>query len=972
MTGLSLIAAATLFWLTWVLMPGVGIVDSDRIFALVAEQREMVLIAVVLQLLSAALYAPAMVGMTSDSELRQVRAVRWGAGLLLVGAMGSAADGVIHLLAYAMTAPNLDHDTLVRVMAFMQGPGLVLVAPLLLPFFAGGVVLSLALANLGMVPRWSVRLHPLALAAAVVGLACAAAQLAVPARIGGLAALGLVSAAQAWAGYALWRRGASATRAGADAAVRPRRMSARTAVGLIAVLVLGQAFVPRASAAPAEGSGAGSAAGDPGWPRAYTTPDGGRVQMHQPQIASWENQTHLVAWVAVSVQPKGAAKPMLGTIKVEADTTVALEQRLVSFAAFRITETNFGSVGRDQIRALVEAIERTVPQPERVIALDRVLAGLDKSRILAKNVDGVKADPPVVFVSTKPAVLVNLDGQPIWSPIPGADLRYAVNTNWDLFEHTPSKALFLRHFGVWLTAPRIAGPWTAAGTLPASFARLPADENWKEVRENLPGRPVSARDLPTVFVSTSPAELILLRGEPSYLLVSGAGGLLWVSNTDSDVFRLGKTGRVYYLVAGRWFSAPDFGGPWTFATPVLPAELQRIGIEHPRSRVLASIPGTSQAAEAVLLAQVPQTARVGRKEVTAPAVAYHGEPRFESIDKTTVLRAINTDKDIVSIGGAYYLCFQGVWFVSRTPQGPWDVAGSIPAAIYAIPASSPAHHITYVTIVDTTPDWVTFSTAAGYSGVTVAWGCVVWGTGWYYPPYVSYGSAYPVYYPYYPTYGYSAWYNPWVGSYERGAVAYGPYGGVGAAARYNPSTGTYARGAVAWGPYGANGAAQAYNPRTGTYAQTRQGSGVYGSWGSSYVQRGDDWAQTARVTNNVTGATSRVTRTDDGAMVSRNGPNGGGFVAAGEEGVYAGRDGNVYRRADGGGWQKYEDGTWGATRKPRDTTSTIGQLERDRSARAEGAQRARDRGTARNGTRPNPRSYADAGGRRPSGGGRRR
>ena len=55
--------------------------------------------------------------------------------------------------------------------------------------------------------------------------------------------------------------------------------------------------------------------------------------------------------------------------------------------------------------------------------------------------------------------------------------------------------------------------------------------------------------------------MILLRGKPSYLLVSGTKDLLWVQNTESDVFRLGQTGPVYYLVAGRWFSAPDFNGP---------------------------------------------------------------------------------------------------------------------------------------------------------------------------------------------------------------------------------------------------------------------------------------------------------------------------------------------------------------------------------------------------------------------------
>ena len=45
--------------------------------------------------------------------------------------------------------------------------------------------------------------------------------------------------------------------------------------------------------------------------------------------------------------------------------------------------------------------------------------------------------------------------------------------------------------------------------------------------------------MPKVFVSTTPAELILLRGAPSYVTV-GNTKLLWVNNTESDVFRLGK------------------------------------------------------------------------------------------------------------------------------------------------------------------------------------------------------------------------------------------------------------------------------------------------------------------------------------------------------------------------------------------------------------------------------------------------
>ena len=56
---------------------------------------------------------------------------------------------------------------------------------------------------------------------------------------------------------------------------------------------------------------------------------------------------------------------------------------------------------------------------------------------------------------------------------------------------------------------------------------------------------------------------------------------------------------------------------------------------------------------------------------------------------------------------------------------------------------------------------------------------------------------------------------------------------------------------------------------------TRQGSNVYGSWGSTAVQRGDDWATTNRYTNRQTGTTTRTIRTDEGSAVTRRGAGGG-------------------------------------------------------------------------------------------------
>jgi hypothetical protein len=717
---------------------------------------------------------------------------------------------------------------------------------------------------------------------------------------------------------------------------------------------------------------------DGGWPRPYLSPAGASIVLYQPQVASWPDQKHMTIYLAVSYLAKGKQTPTLGALRVESDTSVALDDRLVSFSEFTITEASFPTIPKDEVKAIVDEILASIPREQRVIALDRVLAMVDTSQVIPRNIDGVKADPPPVFFSQTPAVLINLDGPPIWSPIPGTDLRFAVNTNWDLFRYPEPDSYYLRVEKSWLTATSVEGPWHQVARLPASFSKLPDDGNWTDVRGAL--QPQTLSSLPTVFVSEKPAELLLLNGPPKYEPVTGTG-LMWVSNTDADVFRLGQNGTVYYLVAGRWFSAPDFSGRWAFATPTLPEDFKRIPLDHPRSRVLASVPGTRQAIEAVLLAQIPQTATVNRHVISSPAVTYQGAPQFEPIEKTSVARAVNTDKDILKVGDTYYMCFDGIWFVSKAATGPWGVADTIPPEIYQIPISSPAHDVTYVTVESANDDEVTFEAAAPYTGMMVAWGTAVWGSGWYYPPYYYPGAYYPTYYPFYPTYGYGARYNPWTGAYSRGGAIYGPYGGAGYGARYNPTTGTWARGAAAYGPAGARGAIQAYNPRTGAAGRTVQGSNVYGSWGSTAVRRGDQWAQTARLTRNATGTTSRVSQsTSGGEAFSRRGPGGSTTVGRTSGGdVYAGHDGSIYRN-QGGTWQKYSNGGWSNAERPTGTSGqvrdraaqsglnrdTVGQLNQDRNARIDGAQRTSDFNRA---ARSGSGSYRPSGGGRSIGGG---
>src|SRR5205814_3184250 len=186
------------------------------------------------------------------------------------------------------------------------------------------------------------------------------------------------------------------------------------------------------------------------------------------------------------------------------DTSVALADRLVSFSEFTITAASFPAVPKDDVKIILDEILAAVPREQRVIGLDRVLAMVDTSQVTPRNNESVKADPPPIFFSDGPAVLVNLDGPAIWSPIQGTDLRFAVNTNWDLFEYREARSFYLRVDKSWMVAESVDGPWRRAMTLPPIFASLPDDGNWRDVREAVKLETTGAT--PKVVVSAVPVE----------------------------------------------------------------------------------------------------------------------------------------------------------------------------------------------------------------------------------------------------------------------------------------------------------------------------------------------------------------------------------------------------------------------------------------------------------------------------------
>ena len=374
------------------------------------------------------------------------------------------------------------------------------------------------------------------------------------------------------------------------------------------------------------------------------------------------------------------------------------------------------------------------------VPLDSILLSLKQVPVVDVAVNN---DPPEIFYSSRPASLVVFDGEPVLAPVGKTELSFAVNTNWDVFvDHA---TWYLLNNGVWLSAPAAAGPYTAVSRLPAAFSALPSDASFADARKHVPARaPSSAQAVPTIHVSMKPAEIIVTDGAPKLEAVPGTG-LQRVTNTASALFFDAAEQQYYILLSGRWFSASGLDGPWSFATDKLPPDFAMIPTGSPAAPVLASVPGTVQAQQAVLKAQIPTTVTL-KRGAPPPKVEYSGPPNFLPISGTSVLYAVNTADQVLKVGDRYYACYQGAWFVSNAPTGPWVLADSVPPAIRAIPPSSPMYNVTYVQIYGSTPTTVTYGYTAGYMMGFVTASVLVYGTGYYYPPVIVPGRV-PIYYP---------------------------------------------------------------------------------------------------------------------------------------------------------------------------------------------------------------------------------
>jgi hypothetical protein len=737
---------------------------------------------------------------------------------------------------------------------------------------------------------------------------------------------------------------------------------------------------------------------DEAWPRKATRGDE-TISMYQPQMEDWEGDT-VRAYAALAVVGKTSNTAQYGVVWFTARTEVDKVNRQVTLRDFQITRIKFTTMETKEAeyQAFLQA---TLPGKSKVVALDRLEAALVVSDSEQAEIKGlpVNNDPPTVIFTTKPSLLVLIDGPPRYRDVGGTDLKLMLNTRATIILDTEKNEYYLNVMDGWLQAPDlIAGPWTYASKIPDDMKEITKGIQERQQDKAPEGTPPPSLKqakkegkVPAIYVSVSPSELLVTEGPPQFELIPDTE-LECVKNTTANIFRDTRNLDFYILLAGRWFRSKSLeSGPWEFVDGKhLPEKFAAIPESSPKAGVLVSVPGTGPAKEALIANSIPQTATITRNEAQL-LVKYDGDPEFKKIEGTDLYYAVNTATPVIHADDKnYYAVENAVWFVAVAPAGPWTVATSVPAAIYSIPPSSSLHYITYVTVYRSTPDVVYAGYTPGYYGTVVSstTTTVVYGTGFYYPPYVgnywygapyTYGSGvastwssgtgwsvtigvgYTYGYPYY----YPSW-GPW-GYY--GGCCWGPAWGYGYGGY--ASANVYGR----WGntAYASTGAAWA-NPYTGNYGgasrtsfqNTQRGTvGVAGRGANTNIYTGNTvGGRGAAGYNPNTGIVAGAGAGYAGNIYSGQGAAGrGGFayntntgagVAAGANNVYAGKDGNVYRyNRQSGDWSQNSGNGWKSTSRPQPS------LQQQQQARAVGQQRAQN-------------FSGSMGGRMRGGGGRRR
>jgi hypothetical protein len=623
------------------------------------------------------------------------------------------------------------------------------------------------------------------------------------------------------------------------------------------------------------------------WPLRVESPSG-PITVYEPQPEKLDGDT-LTARAAVSLTTATSPDPEFGAMWFTAQVSTDRDRRTVTIQNMAVRQVKLPDATPDQEKQFGDAVTQQLPSQTVTFGLDQLEATLGVVQKAREESKQLMTTPPRIVVTNVPTTLVVLDGQPKLQPGQTGGVMRVVNTPFILLLDMPQKQYYLKAGPLWMTAPDVTAPWTAAPAVPTEIA---AEANIVDPPQppdpNATPQPAAPPVAPTaIMVAEEPTELICTDGAPAYTPLPG-NNLLYLSNSTSDVFLEVATNHFFVLLSGRWFTSTSLNGPWTYvAADALPAAFAQIPPDSPKANVLVSVANTQAARDARLDAYIPQTTAISRNSGAALTVAYDGEPAFVPVENTPIQYASNCADPVLLVDNGYYCCHQAVWYRSGAAVGPWNVCTSVPQVIYTLPPSCPVYNCRYVYVYDSTPDVVYCGYLPGYTGCYVYGPTVVYGTGYVYPAWYRHD-----YIPRPYTWGFAPRYELHTASW-----------GFGATARYDRTW--FAPGPERRDWFGPQGFVD-YN-RNRAFVDNRavvvnEHNTVINNRDVT-INRVNIYNRTENVTRNVAVHNTVINNRD--TVVHNNVVNNRPV----ENNVYVGHDGAVYRRTDAG-WETHDAKGW--------------------------------------------------------------
>jgi hypothetical protein len=513
-----------------------------------------------------------------------------------------------------------------------------------------------------------------------------------------------------------------------------------------------------------------AAAQDDDWPRTVAL-DQGTVTVYEPQVDEM-NDDFIRFRAALAYRENPGDEPVFGAGWFESDLQVDRLSRTAHPVGMKVTQTRF-PVEADVQTSLSNAMAMPSFASNFTFSLDELEQSAKITQAEAKAAEKLNTTPPKIIYRDQPALLVNIDGEPVLREVENTPFEAVINTPYPLIREGKDFYLNVAQ-DVWYRSASATGPFHFTDSIPSALKDLVRQEDNEVGAEDdssnsLPTEKVTAANAPEIVVSTEPAELIVTEGPAAFVPL--VDNLLVLNNSDDDVFMHLDEQNYYIVLAGRWYRSASLDGPWVYRdADALPAAFAEIPESSAQADSRVYVAGTEESKEAVLDAQVPQTATVKRGQAEVE-VQYDGAPVFEGVEGTDMVYIANTGSTVLLADGLYYLVEDGVWYVSANHEGPWQVALERPDQVQTILPSSPVYNVKYVHVYDYTPEVVYVGYTPGYLGSYVYHSTVFYGSGWYYRPWVSANW----YYPHHRTWGFHVSYDPWYGWNYGLSWAWGPF-----------------------------------------------------------------------------------------------------------------------------------------------------------------------------------------------------